>query len=325
MSESLYTCPRCEIPHFHQSGLKAHVCRGLGDRGEKRRLKPGELKSAVASPPREPREGEIIVATTRPLSLADLDAMPVAPVRHASLEEMSIEQLGAMFEGLDRTRTSCESMSGICATLAGLVLIEVKKRVGHGHFKPWLKEHFPKSQRTAQVYMRLGSTFSKSADSCAFDQMTLALMDGAQDLDGKSLDLTHPVVAEVAKWTKGRSFYQITEDVITKGGNRHPKCPHCDGDLASKSQGICPHCEKSTGQEEPTPEDQRAELLSIARVWADAQMKETAPNQKLWKLLPDQETEAVAAWLSDLAAEMRAWTKIPQRRRAEMAIEEVLS
>jgi hypothetical protein len=39
------------------------------------------------------------------------------------------------------------------AIAAGRMLIDVKQRVGHGHFGAWLVAHFPASQDTAQRYM----------------------------------------------------------------------------------------------------------------------------------------------------------------------------
>lgn len=41
------------------------------------------------------------------------------------------------------------------AIAAGERLVEVKSRVGHGGWLPWLKDHFPASERTAQLYMSL--------------------------------------------------------------------------------------------------------------------------------------------------------------------------
>lgn len=41
------------------------------------------------------------------------------------------------------------------------------------------------------------------------------------------------------------------------GGNRHPKCPKCRGNLGHKNQALCPHCNQLTGFEE-TPIEERA-------------------------------------------------------------------
>jgi hypothetical protein len=47
------------------------------------------------------------------------------------------------------------------ARKAGLVLLEAKKRVGHGKFLPWLRANVPFAERTAQAYMRLARHWPK--------------------------------------------------------------------------------------------------------------------------------------------------------------------
>lgn len=240
-----------------------------------------------------------IVATARPVTLADLDAMPATPQHHAALGDMDVDQLAAMFHGLDRTRENCESMSGICATLAGLVLTEVKSRLGHGNFKPWLKQHFPKSARSAQVYMQLGNAFSKSAPRCAFDQMTLALMDSAQSLDGQSVDLTHPVVAEVAKWTAGRSFYQIREEVSpTKGGKTYDR-ENGKGD-----------------RHEPTAEEATALLQSLCQQGGETLA--AIHSEKAFIALNDAELDGLTDHLVTVLEAVKAWRLLSKTERQEI-------
>ena len=53
------------------------------------------------------------------------------------LAEMSEAQLAETFTKLDATREHYDNLSGICATLQGLVLIEVKEKVGHGKYQLW--------------------------------------------------------------------------------------------------------------------------------------------------------------------------------------------
>ncbi len=265
-------------------------------------------------------------AKSEPVTLARLDAMPVPAAGHSTaLCDMSVDQLGEAFAGLEAAQAQGESMSGMCATLAGLVLREVKKKVEHGKFQTWLKEHFPKSVRTARGYMQLAGVFTKTAPRCRFEQLTLALLDNATSTEGHSLDFSHPTVKQVSKWTKGRSFYQLRLEELVQGGNNHPKCPHCEGDLASLTQETCPHCGKQTGQVEKTPEEIRAELTEHTRVWAHELLNDSRAEKKMYKLLPDHEAGALATHLRSLAQEIDAWVKTPARRRQEMTIEEVLA
>ena len=51
------------------------------------------------------------------------------------LVAMSEDQLAETFAKLDATREHYDNLSGICATLQGLVLMGVKEKVGHGRRK----------------------------------------------------------------------------------------------------------------------------------------------------------------------------------------------
>jgi uncharacterized Zn finger protein (UPF0148 family) len=263
-------------------------------------------------------------ATRREVTLADLDAMP-APGRAVLLSDMSIEALSDAFVGLEKAQGQFESLSGTCATLAGLVLLEAKERVGHGNFQPWLKKQFPKDYRSAQRYMQLGKAFRKYDTSVAFEQLALPLLGEGDSQLSHTLDFNNPLVGAVAKWTRGRSFYQLRQEELTQGGNQHPKCPHCEGDLASKDQEFCPHCGKATGQQEKTPDELKAEILETTRQWAHGQLNDTSVQGKRYRLLPDHELQALIGHFRGLAGEIEEWVKTPAKRREEMAIEEVLA
>lgn len=258
-------------------------------------------------------------------TLTDLDVLPASPGRIVSLSDMTVPQLGEAFEGLEKAQGQYESMSGICATLSGLVLQEVKKKVGRGNYQPWLKERFPKSQKTACLYIRLAEEFSKADPKVSFDQMTLALLDGAQGREGQSLDFANPLVARVSKWAKGRSFYQLRQEELSPGGNNHPECPHCGADLGTKTQPICPQCGKETELAPKSPEEIRAELMEDTRQWAQEQLTDKRAAHKLYRLLPDHEAEALAAHYRGLAKEIEGWVKTPARKREELSLEEALA
>jgi hypothetical protein len=51
------------------------------------------------------------------------------------------------------------------AIRVGELLIQVKTRLGHGNWLPWLSANCPFSERTAQTYMRMANNVAKLADS----------------------------------------------------------------------------------------------------------------------------------------------------------------
>jgi hypothetical protein len=141
-----------------------------------------------------------------------------------ALVDMSVPQLADAFRGLDRLEKEYENMSGICATLKGLVLIEVKTKVGYGKYRAWLKENFAKSAKTAERYKRLAEEFGKSDSTVAFQTLTRGLADSVAALREFQLDLSHPMVAKIAHWVAGRGAYQLMLDFRAPlGGNRGRK------------------------------------------------------------------------------------------------------
>jgi len=139
------------------------------------------------------------------------------PVTHTMLTDMSPADMGTMLHGLDQARAQYESLSGACATLAGLVCIEAKARLKHGEYLPWLKTHLKKHRDTAADYVNVAKVFLKCRPMTTFDQLTLALMDGAQSVSVVTLDRTHPIVDAVCKWTNGRTFYQLKQEESIDG------------------------------------------------------------------------------------------------------------
>lgn len=137
-----------------------------------------------------------------------------------ALSEMSVPQLAEAAHGLDRLEHEYENMSGICATLKGGVFAEVKAKLPHGEYRPWLAKNFPKSAKTAERYKRLWDAFSKSDSTVAFAALTHDLAASVAALKQFQLDLSHPVVAKVAEWVAGRGAYQLMLDFPgeNKGG-----------------------------------------------------------------------------------------------------------
>lgn len=152
------------------------------------------------------------------------------------LADMSTPQKGAAITGLLNLESKHENLSGICAALIGIVLLEVKRDLPHGSFKGFLKKHFSKTKRSAQRYMRLGRYCleSKSDSTVAFAPsgkkassaialLTQDLATSLKELELFQLDLSHPVVSYVAQWVNGRGSYQLMLDYPSETGGHHPR------------------------------------------------------------------------------------------------------
>jgi hypothetical protein len=254
-------------------------------------------------------------AKAQPLTLERMDAMPMASARqHRLMSDMSGDELSQMVRCLDAARAQHDGFSGVCATLAGLVCIEAKKQLKHGQYLPWLKSSLGKSRVTASEYVSVASAFLKCKTRLTFDQMTLALMDGSSEVATQALDMTHPVVSAVAKWANGRSFRKLIEEEAVdgraknKGGNQHPKCPHCGGNLKTKKQQICPHCKKDTGAPVEEGDPKQAEAIDL---WTPLlrDLRLEAIEHKSFVHLPDKgpvSRETLKALVTDLRQALRA-------------------
>jgi hypothetical protein len=163
--------------------------------------------------------------------------MPALPIAHQALSDMTPDQLGLAVGGLNTARAQYDNLSGSCATLAGLVCMEAKKRLKHGEYLPWLKKHLGKSRVMASQYTVVAKQFMKCKPRFTFEQMTLALMDGAQSMSGQGLDLTHPMVSAVAEWTAGRTFYQLREEFGSKARNGGAQTKKTDTSEPTKPDG----------------------------------------------------------------------------------------
>ena len=151
------------------------------------------------------------------------------------LAEMSADQLAGTFTKLDAARQHYDNLSGICATLQGLVLIEAKEKVGHGKYGQWLKDHFPKSADTAGRFFRIAEDFlvrsgtkntpeSKFRTGAEFGEQLLLsdLANSLQAIQHESLDMGHPIVKSIAAYAAGRSYKQMWLDLgpAPAGGDR---------------------------------------------------------------------------------------------------------
>lgn len=151
---------------------------------------------------------------TAPLTLTKLDDMPdpvaMPPV---ALADMTLPELGEAFTRLTIVEEGCERLSGIVATLKGLMLMEAKAKLPHGEYLPWLQKHFGKTRKTAAQYVRLARGFSEMSPEVTFEILHRDLSISVQDLEANKLDLSHPIVAQIAEWTDGKSSTQLMLDL----------------------------------------------------------------------------------------------------------------
>lgn len=167
------------------------------------------------------KETALAITSKKPVTLATLEVMPATPQQARGLKEMTLQELEAADRGLRALPERLEKMSGICAILNGLILSEIKSRLAHKQWTPWLQSNYGKSSRTARLYMQIAAAFSQNGNRCHFEpqQLTLALLD---DTQSGALDLTNPVVMSVEKWADGRSYKQLIEEETGDGRSTNP-------------------------------------------------------------------------------------------------------
>lgn len=217
------------------------------------------------------------------VTLEVLDAMP-SPMSPAAiaLKDLSVPQLAEAFHGLDQVQQHHERLSGICAIMKGLVLVEAKAKIGHGGFMSWVKDNFPKSHKTANQYKRLAEEFGKLNPTVQFENLRSDMLTTMESLEGMQLDLRHPVVKQVADWVNGRSAYQLLLELGPSNYNRD-----------EKGKG-------KTGVTAQTPLQQAEELLLPA-----AQEFVSRWRDGLWVHLPHGILEQIDGDLLDIRRQIK--------------------
>lgn len=217
-----------------------------------------------------------------------------------ALADMTVPQLTEACLGLERLEKEYENMSGICATLKGLVLITAKAKLGHGNYRPWLQQHFPKGVKTAERYVRLAKEFGKSDSTVAFDTLTRDLAESVAALREFQLDLKHPVVAKVAQWVNGRGAYQLMLDFPGDRG----------GDTSSSRKKLTPAQEHEAWLG-ACREDFAAGIVALDQLH----------SKEIWKApsIPDAQLEEAAELLADMSRKLRSWLKLPKRERINLS------
>jgi uncharacterized protein (DUF983 family) len=231
-----------------------------------------------------------------------LDVLP--PVKPATPQEADRQMADALTAQYER------AVGGMKEVLVfGAMAIKVKEHVtscvrtrtqdgrhlkGGDGFKAWLEEHAPEINR-ATAYRLLSVTESVQAEyekivgAKAAKQITLPELvttpaaDLPEALRAKQLDLFSYV-----QGTSQRSWLDKFKPApLTPGGNNHPKCPHCCGNLASKASPVCPHCGLDTGAE-PAAVDPA--VFEATQIWKPLlhRLEYEGVEEKSWAHLPDK-------------------------------------
>jgi hypothetical protein len=244
----------------------------------------------------QPTTPETKLATTSPVSPANA----LATALH--LAEMNPEQLASASKSLLAAEERYDRMSGICATLNGLVLLEAKRKIAHGNFIPWVREVTGGSERNAQRRMRIAEAFivSLSKSKCDTGVSHLGkpeqmLLDNFMEMlsaDAASpMDESNPVFAAVAQYVDGRS-YRALADALPK--------PRMGGARVKDPNKI---------YDPNAPIENARDLLlhplrAIMKRWHEKEAK-----LPLWTHLPPEELREIDGMLLDLRADLKAALK----------------
>lgn len=213
-----------------------------------------------------------------------------------ALGNMTVPQLTAAAKMLDDCQERYDKLSGICGTMRGLVLAEVKHKLEHGKFLPWLAENFDKSRKTAAQDIRLATEFCKSNPRVTFEILGRDLAETVKELEQAQIDLKHPLVREVAAWVDGRTRYQLLLDFPGQRG----------GDTSGSHKKLSPEEEHKLFLANAKAQFESV-FLSLDKLVEDDTFK--APSI----------TDTLLSDSADLAAEFakraRAWLKVPRKQR----------
>lgn len=147
-----------------------------------------------------------------------LALVPSSPA--VALSNMSVPQLTSACHMLSDCQDRYDKLSGICATMRGLVLTEVKHKLAHGKFLPWIAENLGKTRKTAAQDMRLAGEFFKCNPQVTFETLGRDLATTLKEIEEAQLDLRHPLVRAVASFVGDRTRYQLLLDFPGGGYDR---------------------------------------------------------------------------------------------------------
>jgi hypothetical protein len=233
-------------------------------------------------------------------------ATPLATAQH--LADLSPDELANASRSLQEAEERYDRMSGICATLNGLVLLEAKRRLDHGHFTPWLKKNFPKSHQIATTRMRIANDFlGKMKPQFHFEAEQLLFTDFARLLEAEKespLATDSPIVDAVAKFVDGRSFSQLRDalPMHMPGGKTYER----DGNKGRRITA--------------TPE---AALRALRTLCIDGakQAKVIYEQRAFMALESDGELDGLINHFEEVAKLAKAWRDMTAAQRAEIFAE----
>lgn len=90
-----------------------------------------------------------------------------------ALRDVPLEQLATEITTEHEAATYNLRESVVHARRVGVLLLEVKRRLKHGEFMPWVQTHCVFSQSTANVYMRVAKCWNTVANSQPVPNLTL--------------------------------------------------------------------------------------------------------------------------------------------------------
>ena len=247
--------------------------------------------------------------TTRPATAPAVSpASALTTALH--LAEMDPEQLASASRSLLAAEERYDRMSGICATLNGLVLLEARRKITHGKFIEWVKTATGRSERDAQRRMRIAESFmeslskSKSDTRVVFESAEQMLLeDFAAMLSAEAaspMDESNPVFAAVAEYVDGRSYRALADALPGK----------------TAAQRVQKHLSTLTSaQIAASYREQCAKASDVLALIA---------NRNLFAVLPDADLDTFGDNAEALLDKIRAWRKLTKAERTD-ALTEVLT
>lgn len=229
----------------------------------------------------------------------------------SALAAVPLDTLVVAQRNIGAVQERVDGLSGIFATLRGVALVEVKSRLKHGEWQPWLKEHFPQSDRNARRLIMIGQAFLEEATSRrakaaqilkagSNDQISsaLATVADAKFSGEASLDFSHPLLGAIAAFVAGRSSYQLIVEVgaLAKGGLREATTPEAAQTEDEKYQAAVRQIQDDTRQ--------TFDILG------------SLTGRKAFQVLPEPELHLAIDTAEAFLKEAKAWAATPKNKRA---------
>ena len=127
----------------------------------------------------------------------------------------------------------------------------------------WLQTHAPEVRRpTALRWMKATQGLLLAAKITDAEMVQRLLGSPAEELPEPERVRQLELFETLEKHSQADLIARVPAK--RRGGNHHPKCPQCGGDLRSRDQEICPHCKKPTGNlPEPGADPKLQEAIDL--------------------------------------------------------------